>query len=569
MCGIVGIINRKSKPSTQTLKLMADAIAHRGPDGDDYWISDNYNIGMGHRRLAIIDLTISGSQPMNSICGRYTIVYNGEIYNYIEIKNSLISKGFEFKTNTDTEVILNLFKYKGVKCLDDFDGMFSFAIWDDVEKTLFCARDRFGEKPFYYYSDNNFFIWGSEIKAIRISGVNIPINYEKVNAWLHSLPTKNVHEPLFSGVKSLKAGHYLIVKDLSVSTKKYWNINLQQSIKYNNEGDYIHHFLTLLIESISRRLRSDVQIGSCLSGGIDSSSIVSLLASSLGVQPKTFSAVFPGEKIDESCLINKTISRYKLLNYKTTPTIEELLMSFEKLIYHQEYPVGIGSNFIQWCVIKIASEHNVKVLLDGQGADEYLAGYEDLKYFAIWELYRNGKLKSYIKERHYFNKYYGKVESLGFLHLLDPLLLMLGKKRDIFTKGITLKERLKYALDFELEELLRNVDRSSMAFSIESRLPFLSHELVEFVFSIPNTFIYNHGYNKSILRSSMKNIVDDEIRCNTVKIGFAAPVEKWNTHKDLLEASKNNTKYITEKGLQPSHSKEKNYSVGTFIKVFS
>lgn len=274
MCGIAGIYNlNQSQVSLTDLKKMTDVITHRGPDGEGHWLNSNCLIGFGHRRLSIIDLTENGKQPMQYAEGRYTITFNGEIYNYIELKNELKLKGYQFISDTDTEVLLALYDLKKEKCLQDLDGMFSFAIWDEKLQTLFCARDRFGEKPFHYFKNDNEFVFASEIKQFWTIGIDKKINQEKLLAFAQTGALENsnqITETFYQSIEKLDAAHYLTINaDKKISIQKYWDIQTHVKPFEGTIEQAAELFLQLFTDSIRLRLRSDVEVGSSLSGGLE------------------------------------------------------------------------------------------------------------------------------------------------------------------------------------------------------------------------------------------------------------------------------------------------------------
>ncbi|CAN5555920.1 asparagine synthase (glutamine-hydrolyzing) [soil metagenome] len=533
MCGIAGIVCTHGKSvELHKLRAMTDQLAHRGPDGEGHWMNDDHTVGLGHRRLSIIDLSHSGDQPMHLQDKRYTIVFNGEIYNYIELRTELIKKGYRFNSNSDTEVLLALFDLKGEKCLGDLDGMFAFAIWDDREKKLFCARDRFGEKPFYYYFNDSSFIFASEIKALKAYLGRIIPDSNVLQSYLLNGRKVLDTETSFQEIQILPPATSLVFDNNKVQLKKYWEIHLNHEIKLSQVQDYVDSFDQLFQKSIARRLRSDVPYGSSLSGGLDSSTVVGYIHRLAAGDFTTFSARFDGPK-DEGKWIEEVIRKTGLPNKTVYPDPMEMINEFPKLIRHHEYPIATASIYAQWCVMKLVSQNGVKVLLDGQGADEYLAGYDELKYFALWELYRSGKIRAFLHERNLFNKNYGTSGSLGWSFLADPILSVIGKKRAVFQNGMSLKEQLRFYTLNNLGELLRYADRNSMAHSIEVRLPFLSHELVQFVFNLPSDLIYREGKTKFILREAARPILPEAIYNRTDKIGFAPPQESWMMSKEM------------------------------------
>ena len=566
MCGIAGILSPDARNvSRPRLQKMTDSIQHRGPEGEGFWINPNGTTGFGHRRLSIIDLSEAGSQPMLYL-GRYTITYNGEIYNYIEIKESLEKKGYAFTSHCDTEVVLAAYACYGKDCVQYFDGMFAFAIWDEQQKCLFCARDRFGEKPFYYHYSykNNQFVFASEMKALWAAGVNKKMDNEML---LNYLTLGWVQNPLnkqqtfFEDIVSLPPSHYLIYKiennEPYLEIRSYWDIDKDTEITNCTNECIKEKFLDLFTTSIKRRLRSDVAIGSSISGGLDSSSIVAVIRKLLnnpGSQ-KTFSAVFPGFEKDESKQIDELVKQLELYNYKVSPNAADFINDFEKLVYHQEEPFQSSSIYAQFKVYELAGKKNVTVILDGQGADETMAGYTKYYQWFWQEKVAEGQWKEAKKEIEFArqNGQHVKWNWKNYIAAYMPQLAanQLNKisyknqvnhpditadffdgfndRTKIFKPAVTRLNDILYfnTMQFGLEELLRYADRNSMAHSREVRLPFLNHELVQFIFSIPSAFKIHEGFTKQILRLSMNDYLPKSIVWRKDKVGFEPPQKQW------------------------------------------
>lgn len=569
MCGIAGVFSRKGKALDLDLaRAMSDLIKHRGPDGSGSWISESENVVLLHRRLSIIDLSSAAAQPMLSDDDNLSIVFNGEIYNYIEVREVLKGNGYFFKTDSDTEVILKAYHFWGENCLPHFDGMFAMAIWDNINQSLFCARDRFGEKPFYYYLSDDEFIFSSEIKSIIAYKKEVTINKDFVQSYLFDENVLTQDKTFFNDIHVLEQASWVKISTNEVLQNHYWSIDINSKNGDLNEEQCILEFGKLLRESISFRLRSDVPVGSSLSGGMDSSTIVCML-SDMGISNmQTFSARF-NSALDEGKWIDDVSFKTGFKNHPIWPDPIQFGNELEQIIWHHEFPVRSASVYAQWCVMKLPRESNVKVLLDGQGADEYLAGYDELKYFAIWDLYKSFKLSSFFDERKLFKKFYGGDKSLGFSFLADPLLSKLGMKRSIFRNGESLKEVLKFYTTTKLSELLRYADRNSMAHSVEVRLPFLYHKLVEFVFSINPDFIYKNGKTKYILRESAKNILPETIYNRTDKIGFAPPQNDWMNTPEMKSKLALANSSLLDFGFKPSNNQFRNFSTCTFLKRFN
>jgi asparagine synthase (glutamine-hydrolysing) len=582
MCGIAGILTRPNKQIASIyLKKMTDALAHRGPDAESFWYNKKSNVALGHRRLSIIDLSDNAMQPMHYL-SRYTITFNGEIYNYTEIKAYLLTKGYLFTTQSDTEVILAAYDFWKQDCVQQFDGMFSLAIWDEVEQLFFAARDRFGEKPFYYFLDDTHFIFGSEMKALWAVGVAKNIDSKML---FNYITIGNVQNPVnkaqtfFEDIYALPTGHYLTfnTNTFLLQIRKYYT--LQKELKTNlSENECIEKFSNLFDTAIKRRLRSDVPIGTSLSGGLDSSSIVEQLSKN-NFFPKTFSAVFEGFKNDETNFINTVCDKYNLQNFKVTPTENDVINQFEKLCYHQEEPFQSASIFAQFKVFELAKKNNIKVLIDGQGADETLAGYNRYIHWYLQEVVSRNKISLAFKEKNalrknnipflwnaknYFSaflpaqvsiqlerKEYRKTLNNPFINK-DFLQQIMGKEWEGIHKPLITKlnDILHYSVtQLGLEELLRYADRNSMANGVETRLPFLYHELVEFIFLLPSNYKIHDGWTKWILRKTMDKRLPDKIVWRKEKVGFEPPQQQWMQNKILQEYMHEAKKKLVHTGI--------------------
>jgi asparagine synthase (glutamine-hydrolysing) len=569
MCGITGIISANPRlVSADILKQMTNTIAHRGPDGEGYWISPTGHAGLGHRRLAVIDLSAGAAQPMHYL-KRYTIVYNGEIYNYPELKEDLIKQGYVFGTRSDTEVILAAYDWRKEQCLSLFDGMFAFAIWDEKEQRLFAARDRFGEKPLYTCIINNAFYFASEIKSFWATGIPRQVNESQLINYLalgytQGRPVNN--SSFYRNVYSLPPGHYLSFEPATLrqSLNRWWQLDIEREA-ITNEKKAVETFGELLLGSVRRRLRSDVPLGSSLSGGIDSSSIVEMITreNNGAGELSTFSAVFPGFEKDESAYIRLLSAKLRVQNYTVTPTVNGFLADFEKLLYHHDEPIGSASIYAQYKVFELARQHNVTVLLDGQGADEILAGYTKYLHWYLQELLAGRQYARTVKEKkalrenaapfnwglkNYLAAWFPEKAAKHLVHReaaklkANPFI-----QKDFLNQyadpGLLYKpvvNRLNDLLCFNtcgpgLEELLRNADRNSMAHAREVRLPFLNHQLVEFVFSLPAEFKIRHGWTKWLLRKSMDKKLPDVITWRKDKVGFEPPQQQWMENATLQE----------------------------------
>ena len=591
MCGIAGILSENpSKVSLAQLQKMTDAIVHRGPDGHGHWISEDGTIGFGHRRLSILDLTESGAQPMHYL-GRYTLTFNGEIYNYLEIKEMLLQKGYTFQSQSDTEVLLALFDHKREKCLQDLDGMFAFAIHDSQTGEVFCARDRFGEKPFFYTQVGEAFYFGSEMKEFWAAGLRKIPDQEMIFNYLHFDLLDNhsdLGQTFFKGVRKLTPGHFLIWSKSQIQIRKYWEINpsVQNSSIQLKEAK--ERFRDLFIESVQRRLRSDVLVGSSLSGGIDSSLVVCVMDHLLKDHPETiqntFSARFKNFHKDEGYFIQKVREKTRINSHEVYSDMDDLDSVFDQICYHQEEPFGSASILVQYQVYELAKKHGVTVLLDGQGADEILAGYHP--YFSTFfnEIRKTSKEKyskefsSYAK-LHEGNKINAKIEKPGFKQAIasnfPKLMNTVGRKVINYRlKNTTLmadeffsefKAKPHNDFDFDLGNLnshlyfstfkvglptlLRYADRNSMAHSREVRLPFLSHELVEFVFNLPSELKIREGWTKYLMRTAFEDLLPEEITWRKDKIGFEPPQKSWMDVPQTQEKIRESREILSKEGI--------------------
>ena len=564
MCGIAGIISFSDKPvSSEQLISMSETLRHRGPDGDGVWINAQKNVGLMHRRLAIIDLSDAAAQPMH-YNDRYTIVYNGEIYNYIELRKNLEKQGYLFKTQSDTEVILASYDFKGEKCLSDFDGMFAFAIWDNQTHSLFVARDRFGEKPFFYYSDKDQFVFASEIKALTKTGIKTEVNRLSLDLFLKENKSNFETETFFRNIHKIPRAHYGILHDGKLSIHRYYNLEYKTQIRYHNDEDYANHFRELFELSLKRRLRSDVPVATSFSGGLDSSGIVCMLHK---MHPELnytlFSARFDDTAKDEGQWMKYVTDNVHFPQVNKWIDADEIKEKIEKVIYHCELPVGSTSVCAQYLLMENIRKNGVKVILDGQGADEMLAGYGHYRYHYLNNLLYNFKIKEYYREKDSYRKMYGQNLPTG---IIPKLKLYLSKIIYPVKEDTPLYKSFKTAMKDDmvndLQLLLTYSDRNSMAHGIETRLPFLFHELVEYVFSLPKEQIYRNSITKLVYRNAMQYVIPDAVRWRKDKLGFAPPQDKW-MHKFSVSSDSR----LQQEGYVLSESTWRNYIAEVFLKV--
>ncbi len=579
MCGISGFIDPQLNidEAHNTLEAMLQSIAHRGPDARG--MRFEMPLAFGHNRLSIIDLSVDGNQPMEYFDA--LITYNGEIYNYVEVREELKKKGYQFTTQSDTEVILAAFREHGEKCVELFMGMWAFAIWDLKTRKLFCSRDRFGIKPFYYLHNGGRFYFGSEYKALKKAPLfKSDLNYNQINRGLQMGWMGYGDETYFESLKSLPAAHNLVFEDGKVTISKYWDIHPEKKFAGSSESK-VEKFKSLFDQSIRQHMRSDVEIGGCLSGGLDSSAIASAIATDFtDLNFKTFTIYYEGKgSVDERPFVNEVLSKYPSLNpFYFSPTDDDIGNDFENAIKHADVPIAGSSPISQYFVMKLAAEKKIKVVVDGQGADEMLGGYMHSFYRLIGGLLKQMKFGKAIHQL----KAHASNQEMGF-----------GKMKDVFLKSFLaggLSEQQLYAMEYKnyfpflgnnnsvnfrldrpggsdldrflyhltfttsLPTLLQYEDRNSMAFSIESRVPFLDHRLVEFVFSLSDDDKIDNGITKKILRRSLSSILPEKISSRKDKKGFVTPGEiKWlrGPLKHLVDDSFSNLDFLNMKKIQP------------------
>jgi asparagine synthase (glutamine-hydrolysing) len=583
MCGIAGIFNPAGF-STETVTGVSKLVRHRGPEDEGYLFVDNagkFRIAKGsdtiselsylepvkkligdtwltfiHRRLSIIDLSPTGHQPMVFEKNGTAIIFNGEIYNYLELREELKKYGYYFNTESDTEVILASYDYWSERCVDHFLGMWSFSIYDPQRNILFCSRDRFGIKPFYYFEQENFFAFGSEIKVLlSLPQVRSRLDRRKAIEFLVNGNQNFGSDTIFNGCKLLPPGNNLIYdfNKRNVTVTNYYQVQLTDSLSNISLEEAIEEFGTLVDNSLSLHLRSDVPIGSCLSGGLDSGTIISNLSRrDLPYKLSAFTASFPDLPIDESVFITELNKQYGFNVHYTYPDPAKLWNELDIFLWHQERPVQSTSMYAQWEVMKIAHEHSVKVLLDGQGMDEILGGYSEfigafllgqlskgyfIKFFhTLSDLKSNYRTSSVSNELSRALFYYvpeNLRNGIYSANRLGPSLI--SKKyqdelKDIkFEKRIfnSVRETSMMSISNILPSLLRYEDRSSMAFSVESRVPYLDHRLVEFCINLPDDFKIYKGWTKYVLRKSSERYLPSDITWRKEKLGFITPEKVW------------------------------------------
>jgi asparagine synthase (glutamine-hydrolysing) len=549
MCGIAGVVG--PHPTPQVLSAMLACLAHRGPDGVGQVIRDG-RVGLAHRRLAIIDLSDEASQPMRSPSG-CEVILNGEIYNYLELRAELASAGAAFRTSSDTEVLLAAYDRWGVDCLRRLNGMFAFALYDPSRRILLLARDRFGEKPLYYHrTADGSFLFASEIKALLAHpGFTARPELQSVYRFLRHKLTELDPATFFEGITALPPAHFL---ELGVDgggevLGRYWSLD-PSAQDPRPHAELVAAYRDLLQDSIAIRLRADVAVGSSLSGGIDSSAVVGYLARGRHLERQhTFSARFPGWALDEGRYIADVTAFSGARSHEVEPVPDPA--DLERVVWHQDQPFGSLSIYAQWSVMRLAQTGDVTVLLDGQGADETLAGYHF--YFAplFRYLFRTGGWLQLAREMRDFSAAQGprQLSSLAFYalpataaHRLRSVRRAPGiaapfaraqagsMKAPIPPPGFRtdLDQALATTLtDTMLPGLLRYADRNSMAFGREVRLPYLDHRVVELAFNLPWQMKLSRGRTKRVLREAMREYLPDSVRARKDKIGYAPPQAAW------------------------------------------
>ena len=558
--------NRDHRVTSEDIRKMTDSMVHRGPDDDGVYLDGS--VGLGFRRLSIIDVS-GGHQPLSNERGNIWIVFNGEIYNYLALHDDLVKKGHHFTTKSDTEVIVHLYEEYGESCVTKLRGMFAFSIWDAEKQQLFCARDRFGIKPFFYFADNQRFLWGSEIKAIMAAeAFNKQLNLEALNEYLTYGYTAADH-CIFEGIRKLPPAHTITInasRPADIRIKPYWSIHFEPDYSIS-EKDWIEQMQSLLAESVKMRLMSEVPLGAFLSGGIDSSSVVALMARNSEQQIKTFSIGFkddPNNELDYARLVSKmynTEHYERILEPSSVSVLPELVSAYDE-------PFADSSSIPTFFLSKFAREH-VTVALSGDGGDELFAGYDHYKRFL---------------KIHKYNRAFSGINRLVFRKLLDltkddirgkKILYLLSLPRETayaysgiwhsyerkkllnqdtwktttlnnpeeFRNSI-LGESLKESdflsaiqrldlLTYLPDDILRKVDRASMKNSLEVRVPLLDHKLAELSFRIPSGLKMHKNQTKYIFRNAVRDILPPEV-LNHKKQGFVIPITSW-FRKDLTE----------------------------------
>jgi len=577
MCGIAGIIsfskNNINLPAT--IRRMTDAMAHRGPDSDGFYVNDT--IALGHRRLSIIDLSTAANHPIPDYTGRYQIIFNGEIYNFQEVKKLL--PDYPFSTNGDTEVLLAAFSKWGPDCLPLLKGMFAFAIWDAVEQTIFIARDRMGVKPVYYFVNEDVFLFASEIRGVLASGVmGKKVNTAAIYEFL-SFQSVGSSESAIENIQQLEAGSYISIRNNKHYTKKYWHITARPTVDFDfgNELQVKQHVRSLMRNAVERRLVSDVPLGAFLSGGIDSSAVVGLMAEASTAPVNTFTVGFEEKEFDESGYANIIAKKFNTRHNQVLLKPDVFLDELTNALNAMDTPSGDGVN--TYVVSKAIKQSGLTVALSGVGGDELFAGYPFFKqylklkrYEPVWGaskwlrqgavslLGNNSKalrvkqlLKAPASSIRYFYPEFRRIMSAGQLKsftrwssnqhtFLEQQLDKLPLSLEAFPllSQVSIAEYLGYTQN----TLLKDTDQFSMAVSLEVREPFFDHDLIEFVLAIPDQFKFPE-YPKRLLVESLQGLLPNEV-VHRKKQGFLFPWSVW-MKKELRSFCENHLQRIAQR----------------------
>ncbi len=530
---------------------MNAALAHRGPDDSGTFVAPS--VALGSRRLAILDLSPAGHQPMASPDGSLHLVYNGEVYNYRELRDELAGAGHVFRSGTDTEVVLAAYAEWGEACVRRFNGMWAFAIWDSRRERLFCSRDRFGVKPFYYRHERGRFVFASEPKAFRhVPGLVLSPDARVVRDYVERGLVDHTDSTFFAGIQRLPAAHSLVLDRGGVRLERYWELEERAS----SDDDPAGALRELFLDSVRLRLRADVELGTALSGGIDSSAIVCAISSLLdggGEAQKTFTAYFDEPGLDERPYARAVVEQADVDPHWLTFSGRELVDSLEAIVEGQDEPFSSTSMVAQWFVQREAARAGVRVMLDGQGGDEVFAGYPTYMGFFLADLLRAGRVGTLTTEVQDWRRLQGvgagaiagalarpflpptlkwrlRGRASGGTSLLSTDLRGLDptQQRDVSPFHDRLKQQMHLILtERGLPALLRYEDRNSMTHSVEARTPFLDYRLVELVFSRPASELIEHGRTKVLLRRALGDLLPQIVLERTDKVGFVTPERAW------------------------------------------
>jgi asparagine synthase (glutamine-hydrolysing) len=556
VCGICGIIDFDHPGELDIVKRMMAELQHRGPDAEGAFADKG--VALGFRRLAILDLSPAGNQPFASADGRLQLVHNGEIYNYRELRRELEAKGHVFRTATDTEVILAAYVEWGQRCVERFNGMWAFALWDGARRRLFCARDRFGVKPFYYRLDGARFSFASEPKAFRVvPRAPYRPNMRVVREYLEQGWLDQGSETFFDGIVRLPPAHTLVLDEHGPRLTCFWRLEPHEP----PSGDTVEAVRELFFDTVRLHLRSDVAVGTCLSGGIDSSAIAVVVgallrteretALAVGPRQRTFTAYFEDPGFDERPFARDVVDCTAAEPAWITFDDGDLVADLPAIVEAHDEPFGSTSMAAQWYVMRAAKRAGLTVMLDGQGGDETLGGYRAFIGFHLADLLAGARVCALARELRAFRSEIGagnlavalarpfapesvtravRARVRGAAKLVHPSLRSLPMEAD--ENGSSFTERLRQHQQLlltrrGLPELLRYEDRNSMAHSLEARVPFLDHRLVDLLFSLPGDELIRSGETKSILRRALADLLPESVRARRDKLGFVTPTGRF------------------------------------------
>lgn len=554
MCGIAGVFNYKSMAParSEAVLAMGQVMAHRGPDGDGVFVSGP--VGLAHRRLAIIDLSERGRQPMHSPDGRFAITFNGEIYNYVELRRDLLSRGFQFKTDSDTEVLLHLYAEKGKRCLDDLAGMFAFAVWDNAQQELFIARDRVGIKPLYYAETTDGLVFGSEAKALfEYPGLRPEADVAQIHTYM-TFGYVPGQETTFKGVRKLLPGHCLrVTARTGVRIEQYWDVHYAPNT-LRREQATAEELHALLLDATRIHLRSDVPVGVFLSGGLDSSAVVSLVAEAGVTGMKTFSVAYrESAEFDESAYARMVSDRFGTDHQVLYVEPDRFVGFIPDYVWHMDEPVTEAAALSLYFVSKELRKQ-VTVALSGEGADELFAGYQVYRYMLWLERYRKvpQPIRALLLDRllsmapHARVRRFARLAKSALEQRYLGVPLYDSAQRDALytrefsnggwpvsplaehweaTRGLDPLSRMLY-VDLKgwlVDDLLIKADKMTMASSVELRVPFLDHRVIEFAATIPSSMKLRGGDVKWVLKEAMRSRLPQQIATRE-KIGFPTPL---------------------------------------------
>jgi asparagine synthase (glutamine-hydrolysing) len=548
VCGICGIVDFAAPVQAEAVEVMAAALAHRGPDGIGVAADPNY--ALGATRLAVLDTSDAAAQPFVAADGQAVLVFNGEIYNYRELRQELEGRGESFRSNGDTEVVLAAFRQWGAACVDRFVGMWAFAIFDRRNRRLFASRDRFGIKPFYFHLDGARLVFGSEAKAFAAAKLVDPRpDLTAVSRYLEQGWLDEGERTFFAGLRRLEPGHNLELDEQGLKITRYWS-------PFGADAAPPHPETAVreaLFDSVRLHLRSDVSVGACLSGGIDSSAVVSIVsrfvgtedAIRVGAQLQTFTAFFEQPRLDERPFAQAVVEQTNAAPNWVTFDVDDLVQDLPRIVFAQDEPFGSTSIAAQWYVMRAAAQAGVTVLLDGQGADESFGGYRAQLGWAAHDLLRAKQFGEASRIGQHLLRENRRAGATALAQPFIPARLRESVRGRIRGAGLRSThlvavpvaddgrvgsfDGLRHQLltSRGLPELLRYEDRNSMDHSIEARVPFLDHRLVELALALPPRLLFAGGSSKSVLRSALKNVVPTSILARKDKVGFETPTTAW------------------------------------------